>query len=126
MEQQVRATGIDHLVIVTADVERALRWYCDQLGLEPLRLEEWRRGEVPFPCARVDATTILDFHAGERTGENVDHFAFAIAPVDLDALVADGDFEVVGGPADLFGAQGTGRGVYVKDPDGNTVELRTY
>ena len=26
----------------------------------------------------------------------------------------------------LFGARGTGTGLYVKDPDGNTVELRTY
>jgi len=30
------------------------------------------------------------------------------------------------GPADLFGAKGVGRGLYIKDPDGNRVELRTY
>ncbi len=26
----------------------------------------------------------------------------------------------------LWGAQGYGEGVYVRDPDGNMVELRTY
>ena len=47
-------------------------------------------------------------------------------PVDLDALAASGRFDVVGGPAALFGAQGTGMGLYVRDPDGNVVEIRHY
>jgi catechol 2,3-dioxygenase-like lactoylglutathione lyase family enzyme len=122
----VHPTGLDHLVIVTPDVERALAFYCGTLGLEPLRVEEWRRGEVLFPSARIDATTIVDFLAGERTGENVNHVALVIEPTDLDTLAESGVFEVVGGPADLFGAQGQGRGIYVRDPDGNTVELRHY
>ena len=36
------------------------------------------------------------------------------------------DDDVVAGPVRLWGAQGWGRGVYVRDPDGNTIELRTY
>ena len=46
--------------------------------------------------------------------------------VDVDELAASGRFEVAAGPADLFGARGMGRGVYVHDPDRNLVELRTY
>jgi catechol 2,3-dioxygenase-like lactoylglutathione lyase family enzyme len=122
----VRVRGIDHVVVVTPDPERALAFYCGTLGLEPLRVDEWRRGEVLFPSARVSAETILDFLAGERTGENVNHVALLVEPVDLDALAGSGDVEVVGGPADLFGAQGQGRGLYIRDPDGNTVELRCY
>jgi hypothetical protein len=49
-----------------------------------------------------------------------------IEPTDLDALAASGRFEVVGGPAQLFGARGEGVGMYVRDPDGNVVELRHY
>ncbi len=30
------------------------------------------------------------------------------------------------GPADLFGARGVGRGLYLRDPDSNRVEQRTY
>jgi catechol 2,3-dioxygenase-like lactoylglutathione lyase family enzyme len=122
----VSVKGIDHLVIVTPDAERALAFYCEKLGLEPVRVAEWRRGEVPFPSARVDARSIIDFLVGDRTGENVNHFALVVDAVDLDALATSGELEVVGGPADLFGAQGQGRGLYVRDPDGNTVELRCY
>lgn len=121
----VRATGVDHYVLVCADVEGALAWYRDKLGLEPVRLEEWRRGDAPFPSVRVDGSTIVDFLAGVRTGENVNHVALVV-DADVDELAASGEYDVVGGPADLFGARGQGRGIYVRDPEGNLVELRSY
>ncbi len=49
-----------------------------------------------------------------------------IEPTDLDALAASGRFEVVDGPGTRFGARGDGQSLYVKDPDGTTVELRHY
>ena len=109
-----------------ADVERSLAFYCGELGLEPVRVEEWRRGEAPFPSARVDAHTILDLLATPRTGVNADHLCLVVEPVDLAAVKASGRFEVVDGPATRFGARGNGTSLYVKDPDGNTVELRHY
>lgn len=123
-ELQVR--GLDHVVLVVRDPEVSLRWYCGELGLAPERAEEWRRGEVLFPSVRVDGSTVLDLLPGEPEGRNVDHLALVVDGVDLDELAASGRFTVVGGPADLWGAQGQGRGLYVADPDGHTVELRTY
>ena len=122
----MKVTGLDHVVIDCADVERSVAWWRDELGCEPLRLEEWRRGEVPFVSVRLDTTTIIDLFARERTGENVNHLALTVADVDLADLAASGRFEVLGGPSQLYGAQGTGIGIYVRDPDGNTIELRTY
>jgi catechol 2,3-dioxygenase-like lactoylglutathione lyase family enzyme len=122
----VRVIGLDHLVLNVADVERSLEWYTTVLGLEAERVDEWRRGEVLFPSVRIDASTIIDLLAAERTGENLDHVCLEIEPTDLDALLASGGFDVVRGPALLFGARGEGRGVYVYDPDGNIVELRQY
>jgi glyoxylase I family protein len=119
-------TGIDHIVLNADDVEGLVAWYAGELGLEVLRLDEWRRGEVPFVSLRVDAGTIIDVFRAARTGENMNHVAFVVTDVDLDALAASGRFEVVAGPADLFGARGDGRGFYFHDPAGNLVELRTY
>jgi catechol 2,3-dioxygenase-like lactoylglutathione lyase family enzyme len=122
----VKLIGPDHIVLVSPDVERLVAWYRDELGLTTERLEEWRRGEVLFVSLRVSDTFLIDVFTGERTGVNVDHVAIVVDGVDLDELAGEGRFEIDMGPADLFGAQGTGRGLYIHDPDGNRVELRTY
>ena len=119
-------TGPDHIVLVSPEPERLVAWYRDELGLAPERLEEWRRKEVLFVSLRVSPTFLIDVLEGERSGTNVDHLAMTVDGVDLDELASSGRFDVEMGPADLFGAQGTGRGLYVRDPDGNRVELRTY
>ncbi len=124
MSPRVRVTGLDHIVLRVADVERSVTFYVDELGLEPERLEEWRRGEVLFPSVRVTPTTIIDLFGAERDGLNVDHLCLVIEPTDLEALAAahPGSQKADG----LFGAQGFATSVYIKDPDGNTVELRSY
>ena len=126
----MRITGLDHIVLNVSDVERSAAWYHDVLGLELERMDEWRRGEVPFPSLRFDDTTIVDLFAADRTGANLDHFALVV-DTDIAGLrqwAESGVFDLVSEtePAERFGAQGQGHSIYVKDPDGNTVELRTY
>lgn len=122
----MRTTAVDHLVLVSPDPERLVAWYRDELGLAPERLEEWRRGEALFVSLRVSDASLIDVLTGERTGTNVDHVALVVEDVDLDELAESRRFDIEMGPADLFGARGTGRGLYIRDPDGNRVELRTY
>lgn len=122
----MKITGVDHYVLATQDPEALIAWYRDELGLQPERLDEWRRGEVLFASLRVNDSTIIDVFRADRTGVNVDHVALTVDGVDLDELAASGRFEIEMGPADLFGARGTGRGLYIRDPAGNRVELRTY
>lgn len=120
----MRITGIDHVVFTVSDVERSAAWYRDVLGLEVLRLEEWRARQVPFVSVRLSPTALIDLMQGDRSGENVDHVA----------LLVEGDMETHlheqgingDGPHQLYGAQGVGQGVYIRDPDDNTIELRTY
>ena len=122
----MRLIGPDHIVLRSADPERLVDWYASTLGLEVLRLEEWRANEVPFVSLRVSETFLIDVMRGDRSGMNVDHLALTVEDVDLDALAAEGTLDVVMGPADLYGAQGIGRGLYINDPDNNLVELRNY
>jgi catechol 2,3-dioxygenase-like lactoylglutathione lyase family enzyme len=126
MTDDLEVTGLDHIVLNVADVERSLHFYLKELGLEPVRVNDWRRQEVPFPSARVDAGTIIDLLATPRTGENANHFCLVVRPADFSALKASGRFDVVDGPDRRFGARGEGTSLYIRDPDGNVVELRYY
>ncbi len=129
----VQVTGLDHVVLCCGDVEASLAFYCDRLGLEPDRVDEWRRGEALFPSARIDSSTLIDlFPAGlaaesnEVPGSvhNMHHLCLVIEPADLDALAAGfPDSKRADG---LYGARGIASSLYVRDPDGNTVELRSY
>jgi catechol 2,3-dioxygenase-like lactoylglutathione lyase family enzyme len=47
-------------------------------------------------------------------------------PTDLVALRDSGTFDVVSGPVTRWGARGDATSLYVRDPDGNLVELRHY
>src|SRR5438105_2691678 len=102
MDDALRVTGLDHVVLNVADLERSLAFYRGELGLAPERVDEWRRGEAPFPSVRVDEHTIIDLLAMPRTGENADHLCLVVEPVDLEAVKASGRFQVVDGPATRF------------------------
>jgi catechol 2,3-dioxygenase-like lactoylglutathione lyase family enzyme len=122
----ITVIGMDHVVLNVDDVERALAFYCGELGLAPVRVDEWRRLEAPFPSVRVDSATIVDLLDAPRTGENADHVCLVVEPVDFDAIKASNRFEVVDGPARRYGARGEGTSLYIRDPDGNMIELRYY
>ena len=129
-------TGLDHVVVNTRDVEQAITFYRDVLGMEILRLEEFRKGEVDFVSARVSLETIIDLRPNnppdtseEQAGPNMDHFCLALGPTDMKKLHADLKaqgvrIEETVRPA--WGAQGYGEQFKLWDPEGNKIELRCY
>ncbi len=121
--------GFDHLVLRCRDVDASLAFYRDALGLPPVRVDEWRAGEAPFPSVRISAEAIIDLiPAGDGpVNPNVDHFCLVATAAVVEALAADRERYRVGeGPVPRFGAQGMGMSVYLLDPDDNLVEVRTY
>ena len=122
----LRVIGFDHLVLNVADVERSLGFYCGLLGLPAERVEQWRAGEVPFPSVRVTPDTIIDLVHRPGGGSAIDHFCLVVDPLDWDEVLASGAFTVLTGPVTRTGARGDAVSIYVRDPDGHTVELRWY
>ncbi|MFE2107644.1 VOC family protein [Kitasatospora sp. NPDC059463] len=122
----VRVKAFDHLVLNVRDVERSLEFYSGLLGLEPVRVDEWRAGRAPFPSIRITPETIIDLTARPRGGSNVDHLCLTVEPLDWQEVIDAGTFTVLEGPVTRYGARGDATSVYVQDPDGNTVELRWY
>ena len=50
--------ALDHIVLIVEDVDRSVAWYRDVLGLEALRYDEWKRGEVFFLVAPVRSAAL--------------------------------------------------------------------
>ncbi len=117
--------GLDHVVLRVADLDRAIRFYCEVLGCT----EERRVESIPLVQLRAGAA-LIDLvpaeGAPEVAGGNMDHFALRIEPFDeasLRAHLAAHGVEV-GEVARRYGAEGHGPSLYIQDPDGNTVELK--
>ncbi len=69
--------GLDHLVVNTRDVEGSISFYRDVLGMEILRLDEFREGKVGFVSARVSQEIIIDIRptkSEDAVTPNMDHF----------------------------------------------------
>jgi len=126
-----RVLALDHFVLVCADVETTLAWYQRHFGLDGVRIDEWRAGQTFFPSLRVDAGTIIDFIPQAPTGleatgrGHLDHICFVVSDDALAALKADPDITVMD-EGERYGARGNGWSIYMQDPDGLTVEARTY
>ncbi len=131
MELQV--LGIDHVVLRVRDVERSLAFYCGVLGcseerhLEALGLVQLRAGRSLVDLVDLAAPLGRAGGAGPaEEGRNVDHLALRIEPFDEPALRAHLLAHGVepGDVASRYGAEGDGPSMYVRDPDGNVVELK--
>ncbi len=121
-----RIGEIDHVVLRCADRERALKFYVEVLGLsEERRIEKIGLIQLRAGRSMIDLVPASD-KAGEH-GRNVDHLCLGVESAEFDALLRylrERGVEMVGEPGTRYGAHGMGLSVYVRDPEGNVVELK--
>ncbi len=124
---------IDHIVLRVSDVDRAILFYSRVLGcVEERRIEELGLYQLRAGRALIDLVDIaapLGRAGGAAPGEqarNLDHFCLRIEPfdeVEIRRVLKENGVEA--GPTERRnGAQGTGPSIYIRDPDGNVVELK--
>ncbi len=126
-------TGFDHIVLRIRDKAAMLAFYCDVLGLSvdrdrpDLGLTHVRAGPQMIDLVTIDGR--LGRMGGAAPGaeaRNLDHFALQVRPFDEGAirahLTAHGVAVVEEG--ERYGADGDGFSLYVRDPEGNVVELK--
>jgi catechol 2,3-dioxygenase-like lactoylglutathione lyase family enzyme len=121
----VRIEGIDHLVLTVRDVDRTVAFYGD-LGLERI---DFDGGRVALACGDQKINLHLAGHelspAAARPTPGSGDLCLRLAGA-LDeavARLAERGIGVEVGPVPRTGARGPLRSVYVRDPDGNLVEL---
>lgn len=119
-------TGLDHIVLQVKDIDQSLAFYADLLGLTTERLSEYRKGAAPFVSVRA-GSTLIDLFPAQRPGPGPHHLCLTFKePIDDLAHTLHAAGLAFDPPEPRFGAQGTGFSVYVKDPDGHTIEIRSY
>jgi len=129
----IQIRGLDHVVLRVSNLDRALAFWCDVLGcgverrLDELGLVQLRAGAHLIDLVPVDSP--LGQAGGAppgAEGRNVDHVALRIEPFDAAALRRHLEAHGVepGEVARRYGAEGHGPSMYIRDPDGNTVELK--
>jgi catechol 2,3-dioxygenase-like lactoylglutathione lyase family enzyme len=129
----VPIAALDHVVLRVRDLERATRFYRDVLGCpvekwqEELGLLQLRAGSALIDLVTLDGKLGREGGAGPGAeGHNVDHFCLRLSRFDEPALrahLAAHGIEA-GQTVQRYGAEGDGPSIYLKDPDGNTVELK--
>jgi glyoxylase I family protein len=125
--------GLDHVVLRVVDLDRALRFYGAALGcreerrIDALGLVQLRAGASLIDLVVVDSPLgRLGGGPPAESGRNVDHFCVQLAAFDEAALRAHLAAHGVE-PGDVgtrYGALGNGPSMYIRDPDGNVVELK--
>jgi glyoxylase I family protein len=123
----MRILRLDHVVLRVEDLARAEAFYRNLLGAsverridKPIVLVQLRIGE-----------SILDLvpgrvRDGDDSRDNMEHFCMRVEPFDPEAITAH--VLACGGvpepKRELYGADGFGWSIYLRDPEGNRVELK--
>jgi len=117
---------IDHVVLTVADVERSIEWYHRALGMEPVTFGKGRRalafGEQKLNLHRAGRE--FEPKAAHPTPGSCDLCFVTAVPLDMVIAHLRGvGVAIEAGPVSKVGAQRSLRSVYVRDPDGNLVEI---
>ena len=125
-ETPLRMDALDHLVLTVQDIEESCRFYTRALGMERVLFGQGRvglafgetkinlheYGNSAPPCARLPTPGSGDLCFRTRTPlEQVCRHLES-----LDLIVEEG-------PVPRCGARGPLRSIYLRDPDGNLIEI---
>lgn len=129
----VSLTGLDHLVLTVADIDVSVRFYREILGM---KAEVFQPGDGTTRTALKFGAQKINFHL---SGAEFEPKAVAAMPGSADLCfltdhpldswqvhLGKSGVEISLGPVARTGARGQLSSIYIRDPDGNLIEIATY
>lgn len=121
--------GLDHLVLTVADIEATVGFYVRTLGFRRVDTGDGRTA-LAFAEQKINLhaadSAILPRAAHPHPGSADLCFVTAATLDGVLVHLADCGVEPVGGPVRRIGALGPMTSVYIRDPDGNLLEIAVY
>ncbi|AQZ69408.1 biphenyl-2,3-diol 1,2-dioxygenase III-related protein [[Actinomadura] parvosata subsp. kistnae] len=120
---------LDHLVLTVSDLDATVAFYTQVLGMEAVTFGEGRRA-LRFGRSKInlhEAGHEFEPKAARPVPGSAD--LCLIVAESMETIVAElgaHGVEIEEGPVGRTGATGGILSVYVRDPDGNLIELSTY
>jgi catechol 2,3-dioxygenase-like lactoylglutathione lyase family enzyme len=112
----VNPRGVHHVNVLVSDVDEAVRFYTEVLGLR----EAPRPDLGPGAWLQLGDEQVHLSHTAERLEESFQHFAIRVD--DVDAAVTE--IRAAGWPVDPIPLiPGAGHQAFLRDPSGNLIEL---
>jgi catechol 2,3-dioxygenase-like lactoylglutathione lyase family enzyme len=129
-------TDLDHVALRVGDIDRALGFYRDLLGMAVRDRGRFEAGEVPYVAVVAGGRHLHLVPTDEEFDVGGEHVCLLLrssetdARAELDALLADlrdaGVTVEADEPRERYGAYGRAWAAYVRDPDGRRVELKVH
>ncbi|MFS8097370.1 VOC family protein [Lentzea alba] len=125
----MRIDRLDHLVLTVADLTKTIGFYAGVLGMEEVTFGDGRKA-LKFGTGKMNLHEAgHEFEPKARQAVPGSADLCFITEDKLDDVIAtlhEHGIAIIEGPVDRTGATGTIRSVYVRDPDGNLVEISNY
>lgn len=117
---------LDHLVVTATDIEQALGFYTEVLGMEAVTFADGRKallfGEQKINLHKVGEE--IKPHAQAPMPGSTDICFITETPVQqIVSHLTSCNVTIIEGPVKRSGAVGSLLSIYIRDPDGNLIEL---
>ncbi|OUM85580.1 MAG: hypothetical protein BAA01_12125 [Bacillus thermozeamaize] len=125
----MKVDALDHLVLTVADMERTIRFYTDILGMEAITFGNDRKA-LAFGDQKINLHPYgneFEPKAQKPCPGSADLCFVSTTPVrEWQTFLASKGVPVVEGPVKRTGARGPILSIYIRDPDGNLIEISNY
>ncbi|EBP1649903.1 VOC family protein [Salmonella enterica] len=120
---------IDHLVLTVSDISTTIIFYEEVLGFSAVTFKQNRKALI-FGAQKINLhQQEMEFEpkASRPTPGSADLCFITSTPInDVVSEILQAGISIVEGPVERTGATGEIMSIYIRDPDGNLIEISQY